>query len=370
MKITGLHLYRYALPLDPAPEIKGKPLRHREGILLRLTGDGIEGWGETAPLPGFSHESQEEAIRQLWDIKPALMGLDHSNWMDDCLQSVLDPFTPAPSVRFGIELAASNLYAAARGKTLPEVLGPRPGMKVSLNGLLTGSRDDILKEARGMISTGYRAVKVKVGRGSIEEDASLIRAVAGILGGSVSLRLDANRAWGFEEALEFARATEGCRYEYVEEPLSDPTQLLRLVDSTGLSVALDESLAALDPDTLGEHRYARAVVLKPTLLGGIKHTLRLAEQAQSLIMTPVISSAFETGVGTLGLTSLAACISGGEIPVGLDTYRRFTTDVLEPRLELPAYFDVPEVMGVRRIMDQSLLKEIRDPEQATRSRDE
>jgi o-succinylbenzoate synthase len=39
-------------------------------------------------------------------------------------------------------------------------------------------------------------------------------------------------------------------------------------------VALDESLVFMQPEAQGDHDYARAVVLKPTLLGGISRTLR------------------------------------------------------------------------------------------------
>ena len=367
MRITGLRLYSYTLPLDPPPEIKGKPLHNREGILLQLTGDGVEGWGEASPLPGFSRENLEEATRQMWSVKPALMNFDLTDWPDDSLQSVLDSFDPAPSVRFGVELAASNLHAAARKKTLPEVLG-RPGREVSLNGLLSGPGDDVLKEARKMSRAGYRAIKLKVGRGPIEEDAAMVRDVAGTLDDGVSLRLDANRAWTFEEALKFSRATEGFPYEYIEEPLADPTQLAHFVNVTGLPVALDESLAGMNPDILGEHRYARAIVLKPMLLGGITKTFRLAERAQRFGMAPVVSSAFETGVGTLGLVALAACIGGGDVPAGLDTYRRFTRDVLEPRLDLQPSIGVSEVTNVRRTVDRSLLREMRDPNQVIESR--
>ena len=189
----------------------------------------------------------------------------------------------------------------------------------------------------------------------------MVRELAGILSESINLRLDANRAWTFEEALEFVRATEGVRYEYVEEPLADPTRLSSLVDETGVPVALDESLVGMDPETLGEHCYARAVVLKPTLLGGMRHILRLAERAQDLSITPVVSSAFETGVGTLGLVALAACVGGGEVPAGLDTYRRFAADVLEPRLDLSARVGASEIMEAHRTVDRSLLTETKSP---------
>jgi len=119
---------------------------------------------------------------------------------------------------------------------------------------------------------------------------------------------------------------------------------------------LDESLVGMEPEALEDHGYARAVVLKPTLLGGISRTLRFADAASRLDMKPVIGSAYETGVGTAALISLAAGMGGEGIPAGLDTYRRLAKDVLRPRLDLPAaHVDVRAMAGVRREIDRHLL---------------
>ncbi len=109
-----------------------------------------------------------------------------------------------------------------------------------------------------------------------------------------------------------------------------------LIEEYGVPVALDESLAGMEPDELEVHRYARSVVLKPTLLGGISRTLRMAERALLLGMTPVVSSAYESGVGTAALVAMAACIGDRPVPAGLDTYRIIAADVLETPLGLPA----------------------------------
>jgi O-succinylbenzoate synthase len=119
-------------------------------------------------------------------------------------------------------------------------------------------------------------------------------------------------------------------------------------------VALDESLVGIQPEELEEHRYARAFVLKPTLLGGISHTLRVAEQALRLGVTPVISSAYESGVGTAALVALAAGIGDRPVPAGLDTYRRLAGDVLDTPLDLPA----PSV-GVRETAEASRRVDVR-----------
>ena len=74
-------------------------------------------------------------------------------------------------------------------------------------------------------------------------------------------------------------------------------------------------------------------------------------------MKPIISSAYETRIGTAALVALAAGVGEEEVPAGLDTYRRLAGDVLRPRLDLPA----PRVdvrAGTRREIDARLLNPV------------
>ncbi|HEX5974042.1 MAG TPA: o-succinylbenzoate synthase, partial [Rubrobacteraceae bacterium] len=324
-------------------------LDHREGLLLKLSGDdGSEGWGETAPLPGFSMESQDEAASQLRKLAGSMMGREvEEAWVDPYGGFALALDRVAPSVRFGLELAVWNLYGALSGRTLPELVAPAPRVVVPVNGLLAGSPAEVLAEARGMRDAGYRSVKLKVGTRTVAEDVALVSALGEEPGGDISLRLDANRAWDYEEAAEFVDGTAGVRFEYVEEPLADPWRLSELVREFGVPVALDESLVGMESEKV-EETFAVAFVLKPTLLGGISRTLRMAERARRLGETPVISSAYESGVGTAALVALAAGIGDRPVPAGLDTYRAMAEDVLKTPLDLPA----PEV-DVRETADAS-----------------
>ena len=340
MKVTGFDVYGFRLPLTGRLVLRDATLTDREGLLLRLSGeDGLSGWGEVSPLPGFSPETLPEAAVGLRSLAASLVGRNVTGeWMgaDGDLARLLDGMEIVPSVRFGLELAAWNLYGASTGASLPALISPGHRPTVPVNGLLAGSPDEVLEGARRMRDAGYVAVKLKVGGQPVSEDVALVRAVAEALGGDVALRLDANRAWSLDEALGFARGIEGQEIEYLEEPLADPAGLEEFALKGGVKVALDESLVGMEPESLAEHPYAGAVVLKPSLLGGLSRTLRLAERAVGLGMRPVVSSAYETGVGTAALVALAAGIGTGEIPAGLDTYRRLAGDVIEPRLPLPA----------------------------------
>ena len=363
MKLAGFGLYGYKLPLSEPLALKGIFLHYREGLLLELTGEGgAVGWGEASPLPGFSRESLEEAAGQLRDLASSMMGreipadrLDP----DGSFAHEMDVMDLAPSVRFGFELALWDLCAAARGRALAELVAPRPRPMVPVNALISGSPDKAFEGARRARRAGYEAVKLKLGGRAVEEDVQLVRALNEELGDAVALRLDANRAWTLEVAERFVCAAANLRFEYVEEPLADPTLLGAFARDYEVPVALDESLAGMEPEALEDHGYARAVVLKPTLLGGISRTLRFAGLASRLGMQTVISSAYETGVGTAALVALAAGVDDEEAPAGLDTYRRLSTDVLRVPLDLPApRVDVFAMAGVRREIDRRLLRRV------------
>ncbi|MDP8940630.1 MAG: o-succinylbenzoate synthase [Actinomycetota bacterium] len=317
--------------------MKDRELHHREGLLLELVAeDGVTGLGEASPLPRFSPETTGQAARQLVSLALFLLErnlAEDGATLSDALVRELESLDAAPSVRFGIELALWNLQAESEGKSLPEALCSSRVASVPVNGLLDGTVEEVLVEGRRMREAGYEAVKLKVGGCGVEE-VSLVRNLAEVLGDGTALRLDANRAWSFAEAAAFARAVADVRYEYIEEPLADPSGLADLVRETGVPVALDESLVGMAPEDLVEHDYARAVVIKPTLVGGISRTLRLAKEARGLGIMPVISSAYETGVGTEALLALSAATGSGEISAGLDTYRRLGADVVHPTLNV------------------------------------
>jgi O-succinylbenzoate synthase len=295
----------------------------------------------------------------LGDLANSMVGREVTEDLLDpegSLARELDAMGLAPSVRFGFELGFWNLYATSRARSLSDLITPHLRASVPVNALIP---DRALEEALRARSAGYETVKLKVGERPVEDDVELVHAFNEELGNAVALRLDANRAWSLEEAERFVRGTAGLRFEYVEEPLADPTFLPTFARNHSVPVALDESLAGMEPEELENHGYARAVALKPTLLGGISRTLRFASRAARLGMEPVISSAYETGVGTAALVALAAGVGDAEVPAGLDTYRRLAEDVLRPRLQLPApRVDVRAVADTRREIDRRLLRPV------------
>lgn len=332
MTIREVAVYRYALPLAAPLPVPGAAAAVREGLLLALTGEaGATGWGEAAPLPGFSREAMAEAEEALVALAGALPGL-HLAPPDVVAGGRLarEVAEAPPSVRAAVEVAAAAAWGAAHGRPLRHVLFPAAAARVALGALVAARGEAAAEAARRGAAAGFRAVKLKVGRQDVAADAALVRAVRAALGPGVALRLDANRAWTLDEAFAFADAVPEGTVAYVEEPLADPAGLPAL--AARLPIALDETLGALTPADLEAHRYAAAVVLKPTVLGGPAALRAWVRAAQEHGLRPVLSAAFESGVGMQGLLAMAAAYAAE--PAGFDTYRWLTADVLAPRLAL------------------------------------
>ncbi len=318
---TTLSLLPYALPLTEPVVWGGAAQTERRGVLVRVETDlGSVGWGDAAPLPGFSRETLQETMDAL---DRAATG-DASNL--------------PPAARFGLDLALAD--AAAQDDERPLAFSPDPDVTLPLAGLvLSGSP----AEAERLARAGYRTVKLKVGRTDVLTDAARVRAARAAVGPDVALRLDANRAWSGDDARRFADALADVALDFIEEPLADPAGLPELWLDTGLPLALDETLQG--PGGIDLIRgWAAAVVVKPTLVGGIASAHAIAERAQGVGARVVISAAFESGVGLRGLVALAAATGGHA--AGLDTYRWLARDVLDPRLPLDRpLVDVPGLLA-------------------------
>jgi L-alanine-DL-glutamate epimerase-like enolase superfamily enzyme len=102
---------------------------------------------------------------------------------------------------------------------------------------------DLAAEMRGYAALGFKAVKMKVGRGTPAEDEARVAAVREAIGSDVDLYMDANNAWpDMLTALRYLRRFEAYRPGWIEEPFSpdDIEGHARLAQMTSIPVATGE----------------------------------------------------------------------------------------------------------------------------------
>lgn len=312
--VDSVSVYWYQLQLIHPITWKNQLCSYRDGLLVCFRSGNDEGWGDIAPLPGFSQESFSEAQSQATTLAKLLANTPIESL--DISSSNL-----CPSVRFGFELAQSNLNALVRNRSKPE---PPP---VACCRLL--SRQNLENPEAMTTLHGYQAVKIKVGRQELDEDLEFVYSVCSE-NPDIDVRIDANRAWTLQTAKAFLDATRHLTLDYIEEPLKDKTDLAAFARVSHVPLALDETLR--EPKAERYCEFADVYVLKPTLSGGMTGTIKRIKQAQAHHIRCIISSSYESGIGMLGLIELARSVPG-EVH-GLDTYNLFERDVLTEPLPL------------------------------------
>jgi O-succinylbenzoate synthase len=258
--------------------VRFRGVDRREALLI----DGPSGWGEFSPFPEYDDA-------------------ESSRWLSAGLEAAYAVW-PAP-VR---DLVPVNA-------TVPAVAAD------AVAGVL--ARFD-----------GCTTAKVKVAeRGqSLADDLDRVAAVREAMGPGAAVRIDANGAWGVEEAVEALGALTAYGIEYAEQPCATVEELADLrkrLAAKGIDVpiAADESIRkADDPLRVAALEAADVIVVKVAPLGGVARALEIVSAAG---LPAVVSSALDTSVGIAAGVALAAALPTLDHACGLGTVSLFERDV-------------------------------------------
>ena len=365
--VTGYRLYRYRIPLVRPLSVKGTTYSEREGLVLELhDSEGSSGVGEIAPLSGFSHENLNQVQEQ---IETQLRSHSEDRWksfkqldnIDSCIAYVAQPGISKvmPSVEFGLGCALCRLMASQMRVAL---FYENTRGYVSINALLTGDDDTVLNRVVALRNQGYTSFKLKVGQQAIDHDIRLVHRLREAIGDHCALRLDANRAWGIDDAVSFLEQVTLCGIEYVEEPVNSLELLQELLNNESLAVpiALDETLAEFNTlsqleGSLPEWSRAAALIMKPSVLG-LSRSWQFARIAEERTIPVVYSSSFESPVGVSFLAQMAAATNLSDIAAGLGTLDWFPSECRLPGIE-SGRIDVTSLPGIE-ILDPRWLSEV------------
>lgn len=316
VRIEQLRIQPYDLPLRRAWGSARGGFERRRGWLLRVSAEGLSGFGDCAPLPAAGTETVEQAWTALRQLETSVVG----RALETCLIELDDALALTPATRFALECALLDLTTRRLNLPLRRWLADRALDAVPVNAML-GSLNTITPAAlQTAVDAGFTVLKLKVGLDDPARELKRLSTLARQLPSGIRLRLDANGAWSLEIAKRVIDSLAGLPIESIEEPLHDANsaQLETLQSGAAFPLARDESLHALgadpDPTTLG----VRRIVLKPGVIGGLARTLAWAKRAQAAGMQVVVTSLVESAAGLWPTAQLAAAISSA-IPHGLAT---------------------------------------------------
>ncbi len=292
----------------------------RELLTLELAGGAAIGRGEASPLPGHSPDDIagcERALRSLGSVEQLTASSSVQQIFDWVAAAIPERL---PAARFGLETAALDRLGRSLARPLWSLLGDaetgdlqRPRELAIAAVVPSEDPHGALAAARQRFEQGVRVFKLKIGPDTLQpaQERSLA-ALRGAFGASVELRVDANQS--------LARPALGATLErlaryspsFVEEPIASP-QARELAD-LGCGFALDESLsgAAFDRiEALLALDGCCAIVLKPTLLGGLARCLQLARLARTHGKLAIASHLLEGPVAFSACVHLALSLPPG-----------------------------------------------------------
>lgn len=122
----------------------------------------------------------------------------------------------------GLDIAIWDALSKAAGMPLATLLGGSPGpvRAYNTNGLWLIPRDKLAREAESLVAEGnFKAIKIRLGRESLEEDIAAIADVRAAVGKDVELMCDFNQGLAFGDALRRLHGLDDQGLVWFEEPI-------------------------------------------------------------------------------------------------------------------------------------------------------
>ena len=254
--VTELQLFAVDLPFKTAFRHAATARTTSESLFLRVSLDsGVDGWGEALPRAYVSGESRQDAFALLRNaILPALAGRTFQSlpevvsFLEKCDGKAppewVRPDVPQTSAWCCVDLALLDAFGRDFGH--PASLGGQPPggslERYRYSGVVSAGQGwPYAKSLLKMRAFGFPQVKLKLGEDGAPQAARTARR---LLGRRVDLRVDANMAWGVEQALDVIQELHTVGIRSFEQPIAagDLAGLARLVRESPAEIVVDEGL--------------------------------------------------------------------------------------------------------------------------------
>jgi len=331
---------------------------HRQGVLLSISDGADIGWGEAAPMPGWSRESLDDTKTLLVSIAPRLAGMDSID--DPRFGTLLTELEARPHARAAVAGAALDLLARSHKVSIASLLEVLRGLgstsaalprtepdaprsllvegwvsqgqpdtprsvlvegwvsqgqadaprSVLVSGLVSDRRPEAVANAAAeLVLQGLSAVKLKVAATDPRTDLARVAAARAAIGDEIELRLDANGGWDADTAIATLRSMARYNVAFCEEPTAGIGGIAEVGAASAIPVAVDESAATLS-DVAAALRTGTisVVVIKPQSLGGSDLALAAVALVEEFGADAMVTTMIDSAVGVAHAAHVAAAL--------------------------------------------------------------
>lgn len=297
----------------------------------------VFGLGEASPLKGLSEDYSADYQELLSNTLKQIGALEFPEGQTEILDFLAE-YIPShlPSVRFGLEMALLDLINGGTHKIF-ETDFYQGSYRMPINGLIwMGDEAFMQQQIEEKLKAGFNTIKMKVGAINFDQELELLEGIRKEYSANdITLRVDANGAFTPEDAASKLEQLASLEIHSIEQPIkAGQHEAMAELCATGiLPIALDEEL-------IGIHDYSakesilksikpQYIILKPSLVGGMKSCQEWIEIAEGLNIGWWMTSMLESNVGLNAIAQFTAQYKP-TLPQGLGTGQLYHNNIDSP----------------------------------------
>lgn len=307
----------------------------KDSVFLKLYNIEIPeffGIGECGPLEGLSPDLQGNMMEALDNCIKMASGIEEIS-LDHVKEIIPGNY---PALQFALETAIMDLKNGGN-RVLYDNDFTNSKQAIPINGLVwMGSMELMLHRIKSKISEGFKCIKLKVGAINFQDELTLLKHIRNQFSSEeITIRLDANGAYGKEKALEILDGFSKYDIHSIEQPImaGDWKSMEKICDQSPIPIALDEELIGVNEN---EHRMQLLenikpayIIIKPTLVGGLQQSKDWIALATERSVGWWVTSALESNIGLNAIAQFTANYPV-ELPQGLGTGQLFYNNISSP----------------------------------------
>jgi L-alanine-DL-glutamate epimerase-like enolase superfamily enzyme len=294
MKITSLECIPVSIPFAKPIKMGGGTASIAEGVVLKIhTDEGITGVSECGDTSlWYMGESQDSIMYNITKMyAPILIGENPFN-----IERIIARMDKAVRVnnqsKAVVDYVLHDIMGKANNMPVYQVLGGKSNPRIPLAFVMSsGTNEEVVAEGKALVKAGFKALKMKVGANSVDEDVEMVGAMRAAVGSDVKIMTDTNGGWHYFQALRFLKKVVKYDIYLAEQPVPwwDTTSLARLRRKVDVPIFADESAAELnDLIKLLQLEAVDGFFLKVPKAGGIHKSQKwvtIAAAANMMVMT-------------------------------------------------------------------------------------
>jgi L-alanine-DL-glutamate epimerase-like enolase superfamily enzyme len=267
-------------------------------MLVQVSHDGYIGYGEASMVPymGESHASAVAFLTKV-DVSQFKFPFDF-----ELIINYLDSIAPDnPAIKAAIDIALHDLEGKLLNKPCWQLAGSDPAlMPVTSYTIGIDTPDVFLKKVKE--ATGFKVIKVKLGRDSDKELINIIRSVT-----NVPIYVDANQGWtDRQQSLDMIYWLQEQGVVLIEQPMSktDIDGNAWLTQYSPIPIIGDEAVQRL-ADVDRANGVYHGINIKLMKSAGMYEAGQMIARAKTLGLKILIGCMSETSCATLAAAAVA-----------------------------------------------------------------